>query len=29
MWLIMAIPGAVCAFVVSRLDDIVSLFKTA
>jgi hypothetical protein len=29
MWLIMAIAGAICAFVVSRLDDVVSLFKTA
>jgi hypothetical protein len=29
VWLILAPTGAICAFVVSRLDDVVSLFKTA
>jgi hypothetical protein len=29
LWLILAPAGAACAFVISRLDDVVSLFKTA
>jgi hypothetical protein len=28
-WLVAAPAGAICAFLISRLDDIVSLFKTA
>jgi hypothetical protein len=29
VWLILVPTGAVCAFVISRLDDVVGLFKTA
>jgi hypothetical protein len=29
LWLILAPAGAACAFVISRLDDVVRLFKTA
>ncbi|GIH07951.1 hypothetical protein Rhe02_60180 [Rhizocola hellebori] len=29
VWVIAALAGAICAFIISRLDDVVSLFKTA